>query len=43
VPNENYTEMERREKMGFKEYEDKMNISHDYVRTVVTFAECNVN
>jgi len=40
MPNDNYTEMERLEKMGFKEYEDKMNISHDYVRTVVKFDEC---
>lgn len=35
-----YVDMERLEKMGFKDYEDKMNISHDYVRTVVKFNEC---
>lgn len=25
--------------MGFKEYEDKMNISHDYTRTVIKFQQ----
>jgi hypothetical protein len=34
------SESEKLEEMGFEEYEDRMQMSDDYIRTVVKFNKC---
>jgi hypothetical protein len=38
--NHNLSESEVLYDMGFREYEDKMEMSDDYIRTVVQFHKC---
>ena len=40
MSNDDYNEFERLEKMGFETYEDRMQMSDDYIRRVVKFNNC---
>ena len=40
MSNDDYNEFERLEKMGFGPYEDRMQMSDDYIRRVVKFNKC---